>query len=322
MMLLMYYYCIWAEWIFSLGLVQNRGDSLTFIRGDSRSYIDVTITTSSIPNRIKNWRLSPEESLSLQKYIFYEIEESKPRRNNAQRSRITVNLEIFTNVFTILKTKIRKSHTNLIDVIKEAQNASTSQMITTPNKQPYWWNDTTSNLRIEYNKLKRGLQREKTIIPRNEQIITKLERKYKDARNKYKKSIVQLKQNHWKQVCTETENDVFCQGYKIVTRQLKHAGAPFALHDERKAEITRDLFPISIHDRYVHLIFPICTPFTTEEVKAVAVLLRLLLQLKPNKAPGPDGVASESVKMAINESPEEPQGVFNELLKRQIFPTK
>ncbi|KAG5860758.1 hypothetical protein JTB14_000994 [Gonioctena quinquepunctata] len=100
---------------------------------------------------------------------------------------------------------------------------------------------------------------------------------YKDARKEYENSIAQSKQNHWKQVCTETENDVFGQCCKIVTRQLKHAGAPFAMDGyEISEEIPSPGAPIPALQTNVsaqrRTATPECTSDWTPPQRSLAVL--------------------------------------------------
>lgn len=64
-----------ADWIASNALiVQNRGRDSTFERGDQTSIIDVTMTTENVKEKITQWRVSQEETLSDHKYIYSMVE--------------------------------------------------------------------------------------------------------------------------------------------------------------------------------------------------------------------------------------------------------
>lgn len=63
-----------AELASSLDLhVCNTGDSPTFVRGASESYIDVTLASREIWQKISNWRVLDEDSFSLHQYIVFDI---------------------------------------------------------------------------------------------------------------------------------------------------------------------------------------------------------------------------------------------------------
>lgn len=51
----------------------NAGASPTFVRGQSKLHIDVTFASSRIGGTVNNWTVSDEESLSLHKYIKFEV---------------------------------------------------------------------------------------------------------------------------------------------------------------------------------------------------------------------------------------------------------
>lgn len=52
----------------------------TFVRGASRTHIDIALASKNLMSHVKNWRVLDEESLSLHSYIMYEVKEKSPRR--------------------------------------------------------------------------------------------------------------------------------------------------------------------------------------------------------------------------------------------------
>lgn len=60
--------------------IWNIGNEPTFIRGASRTHIDITMASENLTFHVKNWRVLDEESLSLHRYIMYELKEKSPRR--------------------------------------------------------------------------------------------------------------------------------------------------------------------------------------------------------------------------------------------------
>lgn len=64
------------EWISTIYFTDiNKDRAPPFIRNESKSIID--ITSATVPKKILNWKVLEEESLSLQKYIYYEVTTSK-----------------------------------------------------------------------------------------------------------------------------------------------------------------------------------------------------------------------------------------------------
>ncbi|KAK9721688.1 Endonuclease-reverse transcriptase [Popillia japonica] len=85
----------WLEWINALDMiVLNTGQKPTFVRGNTESFIDVTIATKVISKRIINWEVLDMETLTEHKYIGFEIQGIKSRKE-VRRSRTMVDWDIF-----------------------------------------------------------------------------------------------------------------------------------------------------------------------------------------------------------------------------------
>lgn len=70
-----------------------------------------------------------------------------------------------------------------------------------------------------------------------------LQRTYKAEKTAYKKEINASKKSKWRELCNELENDVWGQGYKIATRQIKNKNQLYELSNEEKRGIVDELFP-------------------------------------------------------------------------------
>lgn len=119
---------------------------------------------------------------------------------------------------------------------------------------------------------------------------------YKSARRALKLEINKSKKREWDKLCEEVERDVWGKPYKIVTKRLGKAKA--AVPAEMIENIVEHLFPrrplakrsqIAVRD-YPHT--------TREEVRAAGS------RLAAGKAPGPDGVPPEVVKLLAKECPD------------------
>ncbi|KAL5234326.1 hypothetical protein ACI65C_001736 [Semiaphis heraclei] len=63
-----------ADLIASLGLTScNQGNEPTFVRGASESHIDITFASRAVADRVRDWKVLDEESLSLHRYMQYSI---------------------------------------------------------------------------------------------------------------------------------------------------------------------------------------------------------------------------------------------------------
>jgi len=56
----------------------NSGVSPTFVRGQSESHIDVTLVSNTIRGKVVDWKVLENESLSLHKYISFDIQMTLP----------------------------------------------------------------------------------------------------------------------------------------------------------------------------------------------------------------------------------------------------
>ncbi|KAJ8918242.1 hypothetical protein NQ315_014112 [Exocentrus adspersus] len=71
-----------VEWAAALDFVSHNTGEPTFIRGDTRSHIDITFTTQSLASRISGWRVLDHEALSGHQHIIFNVQNISrvPRR--------------------------------------------------------------------------------------------------------------------------------------------------------------------------------------------------------------------------------------------------
>lgn len=139
--------------------------------------------------------------------------------------------------------------------------------------------------------------------------ITTLELAYKKARRKHWTEIKKAKAPCWTGLCNELENDPWGAGYKIVTNKFKHLLTPYELDVDRKMMIERELFPQCIQPMLTKVICSEPTPFSQEELTIA------IKRLKSDKAPGPDRILPDCIKLAVQELPELFLSIFNNILK-------
>lgn len=134
-----------------------------------------------------------------------------------------------------------------------------------------------------------------------------LERQYNETKHIFKHLIIKSEKMQWKKLCHELVEDIWGQGYKIATRQLKGL-TPYNPSLEQEIEVINCLF----RERYeAWLRTPIMTAaipfFTSQEIEGAVV------NIKPGTASGPDRIPPEAIVVAGVE-------VLTHLQVRQEFP--
>ncbi|XP_074040753.1 uncharacterized protein [Leptinotarsa decemlineata] len=233
----------WADWIASKNLsVQNKGDMPTFVRRGSATFIDVTLTTRGITNKVKNWEVQTEESLSHHRIITFVIIQNKIMSTSHLRGKAEIDHETFQQVLSIFENKIT-NHTEMTQAIKRAQSAATFNVRPQRRDQPYWWNEDIGKARSRCNAARRALSRSRRISQVAEARVLDMEREHRERRKEYKKLMNESKRSEWNKLCEEIDQDIFGQGYKIVTRAIRHINTPYNLTQTEKEKIVRELFP-------------------------------------------------------------------------------
>ncbi|KAK9729428.1 hypothetical protein QE152_g15957 [Popillia japonica] len=64
----------WTDWIASSGIVgHNTGLRPTFIRGETKSFIDVTISTQNIASKLMHWEVLEDEIIRGETKSFIDV---------------------------------------------------------------------------------------------------------------------------------------------------------------------------------------------------------------------------------------------------------
>lgn len=302
----------WTDWISSTDMVvHNTGLRPTFIRGESKSFIDVTISTSNMASKITHWAVLEDESLTEHQYIYFEIE----RTDNGKRKAYTkpaVDWKAFTDTLKITTTGTAVTKYDAgVRLISEAYKNS----IKHNNKykqDPYWWTDDISEKRKACMKNRRELTRirkREVDVPAWDAALTA----YRNSRKTLNKLIKQSKRECWEKLCAEVENDVWGGAYKIVLKKTGYL-TPYEVGADKKRQIVADLFPpgVAVHKSATKP--SSCTPFGEAEVMGA------VMSLKTGKSPGLDKIPPEAIRMAADCSPALIAAIMNNLLQTNEFP--
>ncbi|KAG5866978.1 hypothetical protein JTB14_012715 [Gonioctena quinquepunctata] len=130
------------------------GDEPTLLRGDRKSWIDVTCSSQDIAKHLHKWQILDDEPVSDHALIYYELKEWNKKKN--KKFIYVNNWDAFRKTLE-WRTQGRKragSPEEYAKLIKEAYQGSVSKN-TINNEKPYWWNDRIANKRRECTQLRR-----------------------------------------------------------------------------------------------------------------------------------------------------------------------
>lgn len=304
-----------TTWAAAKGLVcQNTGTAPTWERGGSKSHIDITFTTERLSRQVTDWAVLEQETLSDHKYIRIGLggmsKNSKSEGCNI-KGWVTHRMEreVLARVLAGELSHSRRGDAKayMASLEKACDAAMPRKKGNKANRREvYWWSQEISEMRTNCIRLRRQAQK----MRKRGRDAEEADNEYKNARRELKKAICQAKEQQWRKVCEDVEDDIWGQGYKIVMKKI----APNTKVDvDTKLEIVRELFPT--HEEMQRREYnEVAEPFTLEELKEAAG------RIKPKKAAGPDGIPPEVTKLAAELFPDETLGIMNELLEKGEFP--
>lgn len=118
-----------------------------FVRNQSASYTDVTLVTIGVSNKVKDWEVSLEESLSLHRYMTYTIKNKDVKKKQIWKGKPVLDKEVLRNAFSILSTE-RPYIGTLTKNIRTAQKlACIVNNAAREREQSYWWCQDIDDLR-------------------------------------------------------------------------------------------------------------------------------------------------------------------------------
>lgn len=310
--------------------VLNVGTTTTFRRpGYMETIPDITFASEALMPQVQRWEVTEDYTGSDHQYITFEILERSQRRANLQNKPFRWNLE---------RMNVEKFREELSKGVQVAQGpvtdertatemlvASTISLIATaceasmPRKKPrhgnppaYWWTSEIADLRRKCLRLRRTAQR-----ARNRAEANLRSAEHKDAKKELRRAINRSKVRCWRNLAEDIDRDPWGQGYKIVTRKLGAQKTTNSMDVLTMERIVKALFPShpkrAVTDFGQTLEF---LPFSEEELKAA------VLSMKSRKAPGPDGIPSEVLKIAFQQSKDLLLDMYNSCLSTGVFSSR
>ncbi|VEN43382.1 unnamed protein product [Callosobruchus maculatus] len=240
---------ILADWMGQDDLVvHNQGDSPTFVRGASTSYIDITFSTKQIAKHIMNWKVLDDVSLSYHQLIMFEVRTTKPntRQVNHKCKGWCIRSQDMSKLVDKFAEIIETADKPLLDAkglseaIEIACDCSFRKRGKYRKKAVYWWNGSLTEKRKECIRSRRLATRANK--RKDEDLKKKCREELKKCMDEFKKAIMKAKWESWKELVNEVDNDVWGKGYKIAMNKLKPPPL-VTMTDEQQVEIARLLFP-------------------------------------------------------------------------------
>lgn len=191
--------------------ILNKGNSPTFVTRNRTEVLDITLASRNIANMVKEWHVSPEETLSDHREIAFYLDCEIPPTPNFRNPRNT-NWEVFRNS---LESNLQINHQvyseltscegldNAVDCFSKAMKMAFIEACperNRSNQKNKWWNAELSRLRKQSRRLLRlYLARKDT--PQGPACHEVLRR----SRNKYAKEIEHARNTDFKKFLSKVE---------------------------------------------------------------------------------------------------------------------
>lgn len=181
----------------------NEGTNSTFMNSIRQEVLDLTLCSNTLSEKIHNWNVSDEISLSDHKHILFEykvndiIKETfrDPRKTNWEQ--YYSNLEVggsFLEKSIITHKELENTSIQVTNRIIQAFNNSCPVKVRSTDRDVPWWNTRLENLRKQarkmFNRAKRTLQWDE----------------YRKALTLYNEEIRRSKRKNWRHVCENIES--------------------------------------------------------------------------------------------------------------------
>ncbi|XP_045473917.1 uncharacterized protein LOC123680183 [Harmonia axyridis] len=178
---------------------------------------------------------------------------------------------------------------------------------------PYWWSRDVEVARGNYLRARRNYTR---MGRRNHGNRNSECEEMRKLGNELKKIINREKREKWKDLLRKLDLDIWGDAYKITTNHMKFRSLPYKLSASRRRQILRDLFPLGGKP-----IKRTGGPRTFFEPLQMEELKTAVESMKAGRAPGPDGMTAENLKIVCEIVPEQLLDMFNKLIEERIFPS-
>ena len=204
--------------------IANKGNTPTFMSSRYNSVIDLTITTPSLHNKIKDWRVSDEETLSDHKMLEFCLAEShtftnsffNPKKMDLKTYHDAVLSQTTSSEFSFpfdpfyqqetLPHCIEETTSKITDILTNAFQSSCPKTTTKRSTSKPWWNPDLEKLRkLTKNSLQKAKRYSNGPLCHTP-IADQRWEEYRSYRRDYKRLVNQAKSESWQRFCTDAES--------------------------------------------------------------------------------------------------------------------
>jgi hypothetical protein len=203
----------------------NQGIRPILMRGNSHSYIDVTISNGKAVKKIQRWQVMETETFSDHQYTGFEIEDKLTKQTQIRDETVTgwrVTRLNSQSIALAIRKEITQSN---IDPERYMETLTRACNVLLPTKKQgrrrevYWWCESIAELRRKCLKKKRQMLRKNRCHVISDQKKKQAHELYKLGRN-CNWRLSELKKRPGKMYAKEVEEDPWGLGYKIVTKKI------------------------------------------------------------------------------------------------------
>ena len=321
-----------AEWLQERDMIiLNRGNKPTFIRGEQASFIDITTCSESLTPYVTEWRVTDEETLGCHQMVRYKISETlrKAEKNSIKTAGGWRYAEERAEKFALNMAKCIEQQyegggdldlEGLTRAIMGACDLSfAKRSVGVRGKRAvYWWSAEIAQTRRECIKRKRTLTRTNRKKESTQEDREHAQVEYKRARAELKKKILESKKEAWKNLIQQLDDDIWGKGYKIVTRKFGLTKrSAMSLEDHVKQ--AKKLFPTVPEVRWGEMRREEDQAEPTPMITA-SELQEATKKIKTGKAPGPDQIPPEVIKLVAKRHGTAITSIYNDIICSGIYP--
>lgn len=300
--------------------VINEDGEPTFCGALHTSFID--ITAASHPENMSQWKINDNvASCSDHMYIDFNIEVSlrnsdvvrmwNPRKIDLEKAKHYIN-----NECKDILTRDVIGPRDINDILRKSCSLASKKISQhrRGKKPTYWWTSEIDTLRKKSIAARRRYTRSRKHNNTDPATAKRHQEAYSEEKKNYHRAIIKSKQDSWKQLIDSLREDIWGLPYKIIREKVGQR--KIRLTTEATEEAIKQLFPRGTLPRREladHTIQNI-PPITVSEVQ------RASKRMANKKAPGPDGVPAEVLKILMNTWPAKFASMVDRILGDGHFP--
>ncbi|CAB0007882.1 unnamed protein product [Nesidiocoris tenuis] len=315
-------------------LVLNTGETPTFQRaGQQGTTPDISLASEGLAGCIKDWVVLDDYTASDHQYISFRTETGPPlplpaggRRRPKGWNVRKLDVAALTEMLKMRCPALDQERgiaadaedlvNNVMRFLHQACDAAMPRKAKPKSPPVYWWTEEIARLRQACRLSRRRALRAAARRGQHHEVAVEQQGAYREARRQLRRAINVSKRACWEKVVADVDADLWGLGYKIVNRKLCQYVGEAPMDEGAASRIVDTLFPShpARVDTERHLEADSIPLFTREELE------KAIMSLKSGKAPGPDGIPVEVLKIAVKVRPELLLTTFNACLTAGLFP--